>query len=63
MYNGLFEPIPSKEEPRWPTHINFPKMIHDKDIKMKKGRKKFTKFKNAINFQVPIEKKEMSSLI
>lgn len=50
VYSGIFEPIPKKGEPRWPMEIDFPKVIHDKDVEKKKGRRKSTRFQNAMDF-------------
>lgn len=36
VYSVVFEPIPSKGEPRWPANIDFSKMSHDKDVNKKK---------------------------
>lgn len=57
VYNGIFEPIPNKVESRWPKNIEFPKVVHDKDIEKKKGRRKSTRFKNVMDFQAPRGKK------
>lgn len=51
VYNSAFEPIPTEGEPRWLTGIDFSMMMHDEDVEKKKGRKKSTRIKNAMNFQ------------
>ncbi|XP_074376682.1 uncharacterized protein LOC141718204 [Apium graveolens] len=61
IYNGVFEPIPNKGDPRWPTQLNFPKVIHDEGVQKKKGRRKSTRFKNEMNFQEPRGKKSNST--
>ena len=53
VYNGIFEPIPSKGDSRWPRLVIFTKVTHDNDVPKKKGRKKFTRFKNVMDFQAP----------
>lgn len=50
VYAGKFEPVPKKGAPRWPSKINFPKVIHDKDVQKKKGRRKSTRFRNEMDF-------------
>lgn len=50
VYDGVFEPIPSKGDPRWPSEIAFPKVIHDNDVERKKGRRKSTRFRNEMDF-------------
>ncbi|XP_074352977.1 uncharacterized protein LOC141692137 [Apium graveolens] len=57
VYNGVFEPIPRKEDSHWLTGINFPNVIHDKDVEKKKGRRKLTRYQNAMDFQAPKGKK------
>ncbi|KAL8092638.1 hypothetical protein AgCh_034778 [Apium graveolens] len=57
VYNGIFEPIPSKGDSRWPTVNNFPTVIHDKDVEKNKGRRKSTRYQNAMDFQAPKGKK------
>ncbi|KAL8104231.1 hypothetical protein AgCh_028454 [Apium graveolens] len=57
VYNGVFEPIPSKGDSRWPTGINFPTVIHNKNVEKKKGRRKSTRYQNAMDFQAPKGKK------
>ncbi|XP_074377680.1 uncharacterized protein LOC141719195 [Apium graveolens] len=59
VYNGVFESIPSKGDSRWPTGINFPNVIHDKDVEKKKGRRKSTRYQNAMDFQAPKGKNEL----
>ncbi|XP_074352751.1 uncharacterized protein LOC141691899 [Apium graveolens] len=59
VYNGVFEPIPSKRDSRWPTGITFPTVIHDKDVEKKKKRRKSTSYQNAIDFQAPKGKNEL----
>ncbi|KAK1401495.1 hypothetical protein POM88_001100 [Heracleum sosnowskyi] len=61
VYGGIFEPIPNKGEPRWPIEIDFPKVIHDKDVEKKKGRRKSTRFQNEMDFQSPRGKKKSTS--
>lgn len=62
VYGSIFEPIPNKGEPRWPVNIDFPKVIHDKDIEKKKVRRKSTRFRNEMNFfQAPRGKKSKLS--
>ncbi|XP_074356725.1 uncharacterized protein LOC141696490 [Apium graveolens] len=57
VYNGVFKPILSKGDSRWPTGIKFPTVIHDKDVEKKKGRRKSTRYQNAMDFQAPKGKK------
>ncbi|XP_074324395.1 uncharacterized protein LOC141661311 [Apium graveolens] len=51
VYDGVFEPIPTKGDPRWPSGVELPKVMHDKELEKKKGRRKSTRFKNAMDFQ------------
>lgn len=53
VYSGVYEPIPNKGDSQWPTSIDFPKVIHDKDVKKKKGKRKSTRFNNEMDFQAP----------
>lgn len=61
VYDGVFEPIPSKGDPRWPSEITFPKVIHDNDVERKKGRRKSTRFRNEMDFRAPRGKKQSTS--
>nr|XP_017233016.1 PREDICTED: uncharacterized protein LOC108207061 [Daucus carota subsp. sativus] len=51
IYNGIFEPIPNKGDPRYPTELAFPRVVHDPDMEKKKGRRKSTRYKNEMDFQ------------
>ena len=51
VYNGIFEPILSKGDARWPRLVDFLKVTHDKEVSKKKGRRKSTRFKNVMDFQ------------
>nr|XP_017225140.1 PREDICTED: uncharacterized protein LOC108201359 [Daucus carota subsp. sativus] len=51
IYNGIFEPIPNKGDPRYPTELAFPRVVHDPDMEKKKGRRKATRYRNEIDFQ------------
>ncbi|KAK1376308.1 hypothetical protein POM88_032501 [Heracleum sosnowskyi] len=61
VYGKIFEPIPNKGEQRWPMEIDFPKVIHDKDVEKKKGRRKSTRFQNEIDYQGPRGNKKGTS--
>ncbi|XP_063936085.1 uncharacterized protein LOC135147164 [Daucus carota subsp. sativus] len=51
IYNGIFEPIPNKGDPRYPTELAFPRVVHDPDMEKKKGRRKATRYMNEMDFQ------------
>ena len=51
IYNGIFEPIPNKGDPRYPTELAFLRVVHDPDMEKKKGRRKSTRYKNEMDFQ------------
>ena len=51
IYNGMFEPIPSKGVHRWPMELVFPRVVRNKDMEKKKGRRKVTRYRNEMDFQ------------
>ncbi|XP_074356552.1 uncharacterized protein LOC141696271 [Apium graveolens] len=36
VYNGVFEPISTKGDHRWPSGVDIPKLMHDKEVEKKK---------------------------
>ncbi|XP_074356560.1 uncharacterized protein LOC141696299 [Apium graveolens] len=49
VYDSVFEPIPS--DPCWSSGVELPKLMHDKELEKKKGIRKSTRLKNAMDFQ------------
>lgn len=51
VYAGHFEPLPDKKA--WPPLIGFPTVMHDdEDIPNKPGRRKSTRYKNEMDYQI-----------
>ncbi|KAK1401531.1 hypothetical protein POM88_001136 [Heracleum sosnowskyi] len=60
VYGSTFEPLP--DEDAWPLFDRFPMMVPDiENISNKQGRKKETRYKNEMDFQVSGRNKETSS--